>query len=129
MGLPDKRTPTTNISSIRKKTFPLRTIANALTNILRILQLILFRNFLTLLENVEYLQCTSTTKDLTYVKKKLKFKKKSSGSVVIRQTKFYNKIKCPKIDCNMASRISISDENLNFIGNQQPKFDETERKF
>ena len=118
MGLPDKRTPTTNISSIRKKTFPLRTIANALTNILRILQLILFRNFLTLLENVEYLQCTSTTKDLTYVKKKLKFKKKSSGSVVIWQA-----------DCNMASRISISDENLNFIGNQQPKFDETERKF
>ena len=35
--------------------------------------MIFLRSFLTLLENLEYLQCTSITRELTSVKKKLQF--------------------------------------------------------
>ena len=46
-----------------------------LKNMLRILQMILLRSFLTLQENLEYLQCTSNTMKLTSVKKNLNLEK------------------------------------------------------
>ena len=46
-----------------------------LKNILWILQMILLKSFLTLQENLEYLQCTSITRELTSVKKNLNLEK------------------------------------------------------
>ena len=46
------------------------------------LEVILLRSFLTLLENLEYFQCVSTTRKLTSVKEKLKFEKVSSVSIL-----------------------------------------------
>ena len=46
-----------------------------LKNMLRILQMILLRSFLTLQENLEYLQCASNTSKLTSVKKTLNLEK------------------------------------------------------
>ena len=53
------------------------------------MQVILLRNFLTLQENLDYLQCAITKKDLIPVKKKFKFEKVSSVSIlkILRELK------------------------------------------
>ena len=56
--------------------FSSRTVANTFKNILQILQVILFRNFLTLQKNVDYLQWASITVLLPW--KKLEFEKVNS---------------------------------------------------
>ena len=58
----------------KELTFSPRAIAETFKNILRIMLVILIRRFLTLQENLEYLQCASITRELTLVKK-LKFEK------------------------------------------------------
>ena len=82
LGLPDKKAPTTSICLNTKNEliFSPRTIEILLKNILRILQVMLLRSFLTLLEKLEYLQCVSITRKLISEKKKFKFEKVSSVS-------------------------------------------------
>ena len=66
-----KRLPQQAYASIRKKSgyFLPGQSQTVLKNILRILQVILLRSLLTLQKNLEYLQCASNTRELTYVKK------------------------------------------------------------
>ena len=81
-----------------------------LKNILRILQVILLRSFLTLLENLEYFQCVSITRKLTSVKKKLKFEKVSSVSIlkILKEFKTY---KATGTD-NLAGRFLKEGSNM-----------------
>ena len=66
-----KRLPQQAYASIQKKSwrFHLGRSQILLKNLLRILQVTLLRSFLILLENLEYLQCASITRELTSVKK------------------------------------------------------------
>ena len=63
------------LNTKKELSFSPRTMANTFKNILRVLQLILSRSFLTLQKNLEYLQCASITREWTSVKKKLEFEK------------------------------------------------------
>ena len=81
-----------------------------LKSISRILQVILLRSFLTLLENLEYLQCISITRKLTPVKKKLKFEKVSSVSI-LKILKEFKTNKATVTD-NLAGRFLKDGSNI-----------------
>ena len=115
MGLPDKKALTTSIwlnDSIRKKSWQFLPGQSQilLKNTLRILQVILLRDFLTLQENLEYFQCASIRRKLTSVKKKLKFEKVSSVSIlkILKEFKTY---KATGTD-NLAGRFLKEGSNM-----------------
>ena len=71
LGLPDKKAPTTSICHSTEKSWhflPVQSLT-LLKNILRILQAILLRGFLSLQENLEYLQCATINKRFNFPKK------------------------------------------------------------
>ena len=107
-----KRLPQQAYASIRKTSwhFPQGQLQILLKNILRILQVILLRSFLTILENLEYLQCVSITRKLTSVKKKLKFEKVSSVSI-LKILKEFKTNKATGID-NLAGRFLKDGSNI-----------------
>ena len=78
-----KKLPQQAYASVRKKSwlFSPGHSQTLLKNILRILQVILLRTFLTLQENLEYLQCANISRELNSVKK-LKLEKVSSVSIL-----------------------------------------------
>ena len=92
-----KRLPEQRYAAMRKKRwhFPPEQSQTFSKNILRILQVILLRNFFTLQENLQY--CTSITTDLTSVKKKLKFEKGSSV-LILKISKEFKTSKTTGID-------------------------------
>ena len=71
--------------------------------------MILLRSFLTLQENLKYLQCASITRELTSVKKKLKFEKVSSVSV-LKILKEFKTNKATEVD-NLAGRLLKDGSN------------------
>ena len=71
--------------------------------------MILLRSFLTLQENLKYLQCASITRELTSVKKKLKFEKVNSVSV-LKILKEFKTNKATEVD-NLAGRFLKDGSN------------------
>ena len=106
-----KRLPQQAYASIQKKSwrFHLGRSQILLKNILRILQVILLRSFLILLENLEYLQCASITRELTSVKK-LKFEKVSSVSILQILQEFKTN-KATEVD-NLVGRFHKDGSNI-----------------
>ena len=79
-------------------------------NILWIFQVIFLRNFLTLLENLKYLQCVSITRKLFSVKKKLIFENVTLASI-LRILKEFKTNKATEVE-NIMRRFLKDSSNI-----------------